>query len=196
MERLIDSLAEPIRESIQTNWSVKSIAYGDDTAGVRIESADGRVVNANHVIVTAALGLLKSGELAFSPALPQEKQVAIERSSMGQYMKVLVQFPDVFWQRDAQFFGQLSRTEAVDKDALFFPLMFNYYSAKKVPILEGVLIGSTAADASARYSDEDVVAAFYKQLQSTYGGAIPKPVAHFITRCVACVFRSRRVGCS
>lgn len=192
MERLIDGLAEPLQDAIQTDWRVQSVAYGDDVDGVRLESDDGRVVHADAVIITAALGLLKTGELAFSPALPVAKQATIARSAMGQYMKVLVQFSHVFWERDTKFFGQLrcggssSGTAALDDDAdsLSFPLLFNYYYAKRAPILEGVLIGATAAQASARFSDDAIVAAFFRQLQGTYGVDIPEPVAHFITRCV------------
>lgn len=182
MERFVDHLAEPITECIQTNTLVKSITHhgaADSEGGVVIECNDGRVINADFVIVTSALGLLKAGELSFSPALPQEKQQAIQRSQMGQYMKVLVQFPNVFWQRDASFIGQLIAPTTPGDIA--FPLLFNYYFAKKVPVLEGVLIGDTAAHVSSM-SDEEIVAAFFKQLQGTFGTDIPAPVAHFITR--------------
>lgn len=192
MERFVDALAEPVRAAIQTNACVTSITYSDEndaraTAGVTLECSDGRTIHADYVIVTAALGLLKARKLAFSPALPPSKQVAIDRSSMGQYMKVLVQFPDVFWPRDAKFIGQLSRPTSSnddDDDALFFPLMFNYYAAKSVPVLEGVLVGKSAADVSRRLSDDAIVAAFVKQLQRSFGAAVPTPVGHFITRFV------------
>lgn len=185
MERFVDRLAEPIAECIQTNTLVKSITHQggaiDSQDGVVIECSDGRIIQADFVIVTSALGLLKAGELSFSPALPQEKQQAIQRSQMGQYMKVLVQFPDVFWQHDATFIGQLATSSTAGDIA--FPLLFNYYAAKQVPVLEGVLIGDTASRVSS-LSDEEIVAAFFKQLQGTLGTGIPEPVAHFITRYV------------
>ncbi|GAB9463092.1 Glucan 1,3-beta-glucosidase [Globisporangium polare] len=176
MERFVDRLAEPIAECIQMNTLVKSIAHqgaaADSREGVVIECDDGRMIKADFVIVTSALGLLKAGELSFTPALPQETQQAIQRSQMGQYLKVLVQFPDVFWQRDARFIGQLVTPTASGDIA--FPLLFNSYFAKQVPVLEGVLIGDTAMCAS-KLSAEEVVAAFFKQPQRTFGIEIPSP---------------------
>ncbi|GAB9470724.1 Glucan 1,3-beta-glucosidase [Globisporangium polare] len=91
MERFVDRLAEPIAECIQMNTLVKSIAHqgaaADSREGVVIECDDGRMIKADFVIVTSALGLLKAGELSFTPALPQEKQQAIQRSQMGQHTK-------------------------------------------------------------------------------------------------------------
>jgi hypothetical protein len=51
-----------------------------------------------------------------------------------------------------------------------------------VPVLEGVLIGDTAARVST-LSDDTIVNAFVRQLRATYGDdAVPTPVNRFITR--------------
>ncbi|KAG2781096.1 hypothetical protein JG687_00001643 [Phytophthora cactorum] len=184
MERFIDHLAEPIRDIIHTNVSVASINY-DSPDGVVIECTDGRRVSADRVIVATSLGLLQSGKLHFQPELPAVKTGALKRSKMGQYMKVLVQFPEVFWPKQATFMGQLHKKDSSDSSdgrRIYFPLVFNYHLAKGVPILEGVLIGDNASAISASFTDEEIAYALFLQMQETFGPAIPKPINHFITR--------------
>ncbi|KAE9138285.1 hypothetical protein PF005_g1479 [Phytophthora fragariae] len=183
MERFIDHLAEPLQDVIHTNVSVASINY-DGADGVIIECNDGRRVTADRVIVATSLGLLQSGKLHFQPELPAVKTGALKRSKMGQYMKVLVQFPEVFWPKDATFMGQLQTKNSSEgtERRIYFPLVFNYHLAKRVPILEGVLIGDNASDISASFTDEEIAHALFLQMQETFGPGVPEPINHFITR--------------
>ncbi|OWZ12820.1 hypothetical protein PHMEG_00013956 [Phytophthora megakarya] len=184
MERFIDHLAEPIRDIIHTNVTVAAINY-DGPDGVVIECTDGRRVTSDRVVVATSLGLLQSGKLHFHPKLPAVKTGALKRSKMGQYMKVLVQFPKVFWPKEATFMAQLQKKslgESTDNRRIYFPLVFNYHFAKGVPILEGVLIGDNASAISASFTDEEIAYALFLQMQETFGPGIPKPANHFITR--------------
>ncbi|KAF4322077.1 hypothetical protein JM18_002192 [Phytophthora kernoviae] len=182
MERFIDHLSEPLHDVIHTNVSVASINY-DSPDGVVIECNDGRRVTADRVIVATSLGLLQSGKLHFQPDLPVVKKGAIKRSKMGQYMKVLVQFPEVFWPKHIRFMAQLKKSPSDPSDRrIYFPLVFNYDFAKGVPILEGVLIGDNASAISAEFTDEEIAHALFLQMQDTFGPDIPEPVGHFITR--------------
>ncbi|KAG2526273.1 hypothetical protein BBO99_00001192 [Phytophthora kernoviae] len=184
MERFIEELAKPVEDSIHTNVCVTSINYEGPT-GVEITCSDGRQVTADHVIVTSSLGLLKSGKLTFQPELPVEKLDAIKRSKMGQYMKILVEFPVVFWPEEATFIAQLQDASSVSNGTdrrIYFPVVFNYYFAKGVPIIEGVLVGDKASEVSAAFTDEEIAHALFLQLQDTFGPNIPEPVGHFITR--------------
>ncbi|POM80864.1 Lysine-specific histone demethylase, partial [Phytophthora palmivora] len=82
MERFVDHLVEPVKDSIHTNVVVTSINY-EGADGVVIECSDGRRVTADHVVVTSSLGFLKSGKLHFQPELPASKHGTIQRSKMG-----------------------------------------------------------------------------------------------------------------
>ncbi|MEZ4606935.1 MAG: FAD-dependent oxidoreductase [Deinococcales bacterium] len=42
---------------------------------------------------------LKSSQVTFNPALPPEKAAAIERLGVGDYEKLVLKFPDIFWPR-------------------------------------------------------------------------------------------------
>ncbi|KAE9015841.1 hypothetical protein PF005_g1480 [Phytophthora fragariae] len=184
MERFIDNLAEPVKGSIHTDVCVTSINY-EGADGVVIECSDGRCVKADHVIVTSSLGFLKTGRLHFQPELPASKLGAIQRSKMGQYMKILVEFPESFWPEDSTFIAQLKDTSAASDGSdrrIYFPVVFNYQFAKGVPIIEGVLVGENASKISASFTDEEIAHALFLQLQETFGPNIPEPVNHFITR--------------
>ena len=52
---------------------------------------------ADRVVVTVPLGLLKSGHIAFAPALPAAKRNAIDALEMGILNRTCLLFDDVFW---------------------------------------------------------------------------------------------------
>jgi monoamine oxidase len=187
MERFIDGLAAPFKDSIRTNMCVSAINY-DDKDKVVIECASGETIVTEYVVVTCSLGYLKSDQLKFEPELPKDKAGAIGRSKMGQYMKVLLQFPSVFWPEDSIFLGQLtdntknsSAVEDSDDKRVHFPAFFNYYYAKGAPVLEAQLVGAKAQLLSDTMTDAEIARAMYLQLQETFGPDIPAPVNHFIT---------------
>jgi monoamine oxidase len=55
---------------------VQSIDYSGDK--VKVLTADGREFTAKYAILTASLGCLKHGDIAFSPSLPGPKSKAIK----------------------------------------------------------------------------------------------------------------------
>ncbi|RLN38047.1 hypothetical protein BBJ28_00001081 [Nothophytophthora sp. Chile5] len=182
--RFIDHLSAPVKTVIRTNARVVSINC-ESSDGVVIECADGRRVTADRVVVTCSLGFLKSGKLLFQPELPVAKAAAIARSQMGQCMKVLVQFPTVFWPRDATFMAQIkdmSDSSESKTRRIYFPIVFSYYATKGAAVLEGDLVGSTASEISSTFSDDEIVHALVLQLRDTFGQETPEPVKHFVTR--------------
>ncbi|KAG7381941.1 hypothetical protein PHYPSEUDO_005468 [Phytophthora pseudosyringae] len=181
MSSFIDHMTAPLQSVIRTGACVASINY-ESTDGVIIECTDGSKVKADRVVVTCSLGFLKSEKLRFHPELPLPKADAISRSQMGQCMKVMVQFPRVFWPKNASFMTQISDTSASAAHSVYFPIIFSYYAAKGVPILEGDLIGNKAEEISATLSDDEIARALFLQLQNTFGSDIPEPVGHFVTR--------------
>ncbi|KAE9006794.1 hypothetical protein PR003_g16770 [Phytophthora rubi] len=186
MHSLIEHLSAPLKGVIHTGVCVASINY-EGLEGVVIECTDGRKLTADRVVVTCSLGLLKSGKLQFHPELPLAKADVISRSQMGQCMKVMVQFPEAFWPKNASFITQISNTSTcrpseTDAKRIYFPVVFSYYATKGVPILEGDLVGDTAQEISAKLSDDQIAHALFLQLQDTFGVGIPEPVGHFITR--------------
>jgi monoamine oxidase len=107
-----------------------------DTSGDRavVVTSQGRF-DANAVIVTVPLGVLKAGSVQFLPPLSDSKSTAIGRLGMGALSKTCLRFESEFWPADAelidivpaasrrgQWVESLSLTGLVDVPAL---MMFN-----------------------------------------------------------------------
>lgn len=64
---------------------------------MKITTAAGTVYYAKKVINTIPLGVLKSGSVTFTPALPTDYQTAIASIGMGIFNKVIVTLNGTFW---------------------------------------------------------------------------------------------------
>ena len=70
------------------NIVVTNISYSDE--GVLIINADGGCITAEHAITTFSLGVLKSGDVTFTPALPKWKDTGNQDCPSGHlYQDVL-----------------------------------------------------------------------------------------------------------
>ncbi len=87
-ERLLSALAEGL--DIRLNTVVESIDWSGD--GVRVTAVGGKVFEAERVIITLPLGVLKARSVRFSPELPAEKQAAIDQLCVGPAIKMVFRF--------------------------------------------------------------------------------------------------------
>jgi monoamine oxidase len=62
-----------------------------------------REYEADAVVLTVPLGVLKRGSIAFTPPLSAAKQDAIARVGFGNVVKVVMEFPKVFWPTHASY---------------------------------------------------------------------------------------------
>jgi monoamine oxidase len=83
--RVTDALAEQITD-LKLNSPVSKIVHSPDH--VEVHTRQGEVLQADAVIVSIPIGVLKAGSIHFEPALPQWKQTAISRIGMGKLSKV------------------------------------------------------------------------------------------------------------
>ncbi len=87
---------------VQLNQRVSKIDYAGDKVKVTYLGAAPFVVEADYVIVTVPLGVLKKGSIEFNPPLPATKQTAIEKLGMNCVNKFLLTWDEAFWD-DEQF---------------------------------------------------------------------------------------------
>lgn len=80
----------PTMLDVRFNSAVKHISYtAEDPDGAAIiECVDGHIVQADKVVLTSPLGVLKANTIQFQPPLPDWKQGAIERMGFGLLNKV------------------------------------------------------------------------------------------------------------
>jgi monoamine oxidase len=147
-ESLVRTVAERIDRSrcdILMNTAVHEIAWRPGQAIVRAGLAE---YLAPRAIVTLPLGVLKSGSVAFSPALPQ-KQNAMSFLEMGPVIRVSLCFKEKFWQRDPKM---------ADVSFLFTedPAFPTWWTTNPLPypILTGWAAGPYARKYTGRSKDE------------------------------------------
>jgi len=144
---------------------VQSIAYGSD--GVTVTTSNG-ALQANHLICTLPIGVLKAGSVTFDPSLPNAHQHAIQALGLGQVTKLALRFDAPFWPQDLQYFGVT--TEPMGR----WPYFMNTMTYDDVPLIMGVSLGSYASIADAM-SAEDAAADMMDVLRGVFGTDIPEP---------------------
>lgn len=92
----------PIDDKILLGKVVSNISNWLKGDKVGITTADGSSYEADHVIITPSVGVLKAThERLFSPPLPDQKVDAIENIGFGAILKVILHFPERWWQENA-----------------------------------------------------------------------------------------------
>lgn len=81
--------------SIIYNQAVTNIDYSGSV--VKVTTSAGQVYYANKVINTIPLGVLKNGDVTFTPALPTAYQTAISSIGFGIFNKIIVTLNSSFW---------------------------------------------------------------------------------------------------
>ncbi|PJF42993.1 MAG: hypothetical protein CUN55_09340 [Phototrophicales bacterium] len=84
------------RLQIEYNAIVQKIAWQAEN-GVAITLTDGREYSADRVVITLPLGVLQSGDVQFSPPLPERKRQAIKKLGAGPLGRLILRFGDRFW---------------------------------------------------------------------------------------------------
>lgn len=86
---------DQVRNLVQLNTPVSSINYSSDP--IVITDANGGQLEASKVIVTVPLAILKSGNIAFAPALPASFTGAMGKFGMDHSIRVVIDFKKNFW---------------------------------------------------------------------------------------------------
>ncbi len=168
---IVAELAKDI--PIILNAKVSHLSYGDDGVKVKTSQED---YQADLVIVTVPLGVLKNEVITFDPPLPKPKIESIMKLDMGVLDRVALKFPHAFWPKDVHVMAYLAKSSPQS-----FCFFNNYYHYLKQPVLVGGLGGDVAKEFE-RMNDKMVVAEAMRILKEMFGHDIPEPIANFRTR--------------
>lgn len=151
--------------NVQLNQRVTKIDYTD--AKIKI-THNGNISEADYVIVTVPLGVLKANKIQFTPALPNDKQLAIDKIGMNCVNKFLLTWNTAFWD-DVQY---ISYTP-ISKDK------FNYFvNVKKFNPSVNALMTFAYADYARQtetMTDTQIIGEVMSHLKDIYGTSIPNP---------------------
>lgn len=151
--------------NVKLNQRVTKIDYSNSKIKV---THNGTISEADFVVVTVPLGVLKANKIEFLPALPSAKQTAIQKIGMNCVNKFLLTWDTAFWD-DVQYISYTP--EVMDK--------FNYFvNVKKFHPNVNALMTFAYADYARQtetMTDSQIISEIMAHLKDIYGNNIPNP---------------------
>lgn len=181
----------PTPLNIRQKSPVCKITYAaEGSAGPAIvECEDGFKVEADFVVNTIPLGVLKHGSINFEPPLPPWKSEVIGRLGFGVLNKVIMVYDKPFWDEDRDIFGvlrnpanrhSLDQKDYASQRGRFFQ-WFNITQTSGLPVLLALMAGDAGYDTEQSCND-DLVREATDILRSVYGSKVPEPIETVVTR--------------
>ena len=187
-------LHTPHKLDLRTHKIVKHIAYNMQPtaahAGGRVACEDGEIFEADHIVLTTPLGVLKDEAIAFDPPLPEWKVGPIQRLGFGTLNKVILVYDTPFWKVDQDMFGLLREpevAESLDQEDYIanrgrFYFFWNCLKTTGRPVLISLMAGDAAHQAETA-TDAELVAEVTHELAKIFQQVkVPEPLETIVTR--------------
>jgi polyamine oxidase len=165
---------------IRLDTTVTSVSYLGDGDGVNITTASGDTYQSSKVIVTVPLGILKKGNVTFSPPLPGVIDTAIENLEMGVLDKAFLQFNTSFWTEGVDFFYALGSGDSryeLSKHLENFNIDYYVPGSNMLCVFES---GLAAVDIENSQDSAERLSALMAHLRQIWPTA-PDPTAYYFT---------------
>lgn len=150
-------IASEVKDKILLNTIVSKIDYSQSE--IIITASNNRLFNADKVIITVPIPILKSGDIQFIPALQNEKTNAFSKIGMDAGMKVFLKFSNKFFDQNI-IGGTICAAYADDSIG----------KAQSDNILLAFIMGDQAAYLTALASDTAITNALLQELDMMYNG--------------------------
>ncbi|MEU4765874.1 FAD-dependent oxidoreductase [Actinosynnema sp. NPDC023794] len=163
-QSVVDALAEGL--DVRLGHVVRRIDTGDVPVRVTTDRGD---FEADRVLVTVPLGVLKSEAVRFEPPLPAAKRSAIARLGFGTLNKIALHYREPFWPTEQYVFGYLCR----DTDR-YPTVVISMWKSHGKPVLV-MLLGASLGREAETWSDQEVSAYAGSIVEDLFGAAVPAP---------------------
>ncbi|KAB5551385.1 putative lysine-specific histone demethylase 1A [Coniochaeta sp. 2T2.1] len=184
-------MLSPTRLDVRRKAPVTAINYSPDSSyPALVQCEDGSTIQADYVVSTIPLGVLKHNNISFAPPLPSWKSSAISRLGYGVLNKVILVYPRAFWDEARDIFGvlrnprpnrhSLNQADYSSQRGRFFQ-WFNISHTSGLPCLLALMAGDAGFDVENTCND-DLVAEATSVLRSVFGPSVPNPVESIVTR--------------
>ena len=167
MQAFVISLAKKVKPSL--GEAVEAIIRTE--IGVSVQTTRRRI-NADAVIVTVPLGLLKAGTIQFDPGLPIEHKAAIDRLGFGILKKTCLVYPNSNWAKENHLVGLY--------DSPYFNFIVNVAAIAGQPMIMALSAGDKQIAADSLSIDE-LASELHANIRATLGSDIPDPIDHSTT---------------
>jgi monoamine oxidase len=171
---------------IRLNHVVTEVLYGPKELGdsckdgkyVKFSTSTESEFTRDVVLITIPLGCLKADTINFSPSLPDWKVFSINRLGFGVLNKIVLEFPEVFWDDNVDYFG--ATAEETDLRGQCF-MFWNLRKTSGAPVLIALLVGKAAIDGQSISSGDHVNNAMVVLRKLFRNAYVPDPVASVVT---------------
>lgn len=168
-----DAVPYALAKGLDVRFGVRVSAIDYSTPQVTIQTNNG-TYTAAQVVCTLPLGVLKAGDVAFTPALPADKAGAIERIGVGLLNRVNLQFDRPFWP-DTETLGFDS------EGASPFTEFVNLQQVNGKASLVALVTADNARKLES-LSDQAIVEKALEVLRRAYGDKVTTPIGTSVTR--------------
>jgi monoamine oxidase len=162
---LVDHLAESLEVSLEE--PVLAVEHG---AGGVIVSTASRSIQADRVVVTVPIGVLRQGSIVFTPALPRPLLDAIERLRLSTVEKIVLRYQKRWWPEDLRRLVHITETHR-------FPVWMDLSVHVGAPTLVGFFNPALTSMPDDPGSRLDLA----RESLATMLGGGPKPIGAMIT---------------
>jgi len=165
-----DSLVARIGRGIDVEFGFEVESLRWEADGVAAISRDGREIPARAMICALPLGVIQSGQVKFTPALPESKQHALKCLKAGPVVKILLHFKERFW---PDWLATLAC--GCGPVTLYWPVFYSggHSTDGKPAVLTAYATGPRAAALSA-ISTEEALETIVKDLSRLFPKAAPR----------------------
>ena len=156
---------------VRTSWRAAEVVHGGPCGRCRVVRDTGEAIQADLVIVTLPLNVLRDGDVQFKPPLPREKTAAAGVVTQSNCVKVILRLNDRFWPEDCW--------DVVCADS-FMPEVWLTPAAavlKGSPMSEYYMVGFVAGDRATRIMqlpEAEIARKMCLQLDAMFG-SVNKP---------------------
>ena len=181
----------PSKLDIRMKSPVQAINYhaSEPSGPATVVCEDGSTIEADYVVSTIPLGVLKHGDVEFNPQLPEWKFGPIKRLGYGVLNKVILIYKQPFWDLTRHIFGALrcpENPQSVDQSdyrsqrGRFFQFL-DVSATAGLPCLVALMAGDAAVDTETA-SDDELVLEATEVLRNIFGKDAPLPVEVTVAR--------------
>ena len=167
MQAFVTSLAKKVKPSLRE--AAQAVIRTEN--GVTVQTTRRRI-DADAVIVTVPLGLLKAGTIQFDPGLPVEHRAAIDRLGFGNEKKTCLVYPNMNWAKEHHLVAL--------HDSPYFNFMVNVAAIKGQPMVMALSAGDKQIAADSLSIDE-LATALHVNVRSILGPDAPDPIDYSTT---------------
>ncbi len=175
---VVECIAQGIEDKLMLETTVNDISWNDDCVCASVTDKDGQdsTLCGKYGMVSFSFGVLSEwikSPSKFNPPLSTNKQEALQKFPMGYYMRIFLEFPSQFWNKDVHFIYRADDTKG------YFPVIEPVGAWIGNPNLMVMTVVDPLAKRIESQNINTTKAEIMVVLRNQYGNDIPDPVDIF-----------------